>query len=167
MTVSSGGCADAISPDSVVADDVSSLWSIPTTSTTCCIGPASNTSNPGYEPVRAGAGINLLTDEGDSWAAHRSVLNPTFARRHLNEIVDLMIEPIKNVVAALPAGVEFDMHEAMVEATLRVVANTLFSQDFGPLVHSMHDLATRGLRHAEKMERLGLWGCCRHPCTTD
>ncbi|BBZ14121.1 cytochrome P450 [Mycobacterium branderi] len=119
--------------------------------------------SPEYEPVRAGAGINLLTDEGDSWAAHRSVLNPTFARRHLNEIVDLMIEPIKNVVAALPAGVEFDMHEAMVEATLRVVANTLFSQDFGPLVHSMHDLATRGLRHAEKMERLGLWGLLPTP----
>jgi hypothetical protein len=32
-----------------------------------------------YEPVRASAGINLLTDEGDSWAAHRGVLNPTFA----------------------------------------------------------------------------------------
>ena len=116
-----------------------------------------------YEPVRAAAGINLLTDEGDSWAAHRGALNPTFARRHLSEMVDLMIDPIADLTAALPADAEFDMHEAMVEATLRVVANALFSQDFGPLTQRMHDLATRGLRRAEKMERLGLWGLLPPP----
>src|SRR5712675_3539385 len=82
-----------------------------------------------YEPIRAAAGINLLTDEGDSWAAHRATLNPTFARRHLNEIVDLMIDPIERVTADFVPQVEFDMHATMVEATLRVVANALFSQD--------------------------------------
>jgi cytochrome P450 len=116
-----------------------------------------------YEPIRATAGINLLTDEGDSWAAHRGLLNPTFARRHLNGIVDLMIDPITNVTDALTAGVRFDIHQTMVEATLRVVANSLFSQDFGPLVQSMNDLATRGLRHAERLQRLGLWGLMPPP----
>ena len=119
-----------------------------------------------YEAVRAAAGINLLTDEGDSWAAHRATLNPTFARRHLNEVVDLMIDPIERVTADLVArgnGIAFDMHAAMVEATLRVVANALFSQDFGPLVHSMNDLATRGLRRTEKIGRLGLWGLMPRP----
>jgi cytochrome P450 len=111
-----------------------------------------------YEPIRATAGINLLTDEGDSWSAHRGVLNPTFARRHLNGIVDLMIDPIIDITDALDTGARFDMHDTMVEATLRVVANSLFSQDFGPLVQSMSDLATRGLRHAERLQRLGLWG---------
>jgi cytochrome P450 len=110
-----------------------------------------------YEPIKTAAGINLLTDEGDSWSAHRGALNPTFARRHLNEIVGLMLEPIVDVTAQLSAR-EFDVHETMVETTLRVVANALFSQDFGPLVSSMSDLATRGLRRAEKLERLGLWG---------
>ncbi len=116
-----------------------------------------------YEPIRAAAGINLLTDEGDSWAAHRGVLNPTFARRHLNGLVDLMIDPIEDVTAAVVSSTPFDMHETMVRATLRVVANALFSQDFGPLVHSMNDLATRGLRRAEKLERLGLWGLMPRP----
>jgi cytochrome P450 len=111
-----------------------------------------------YEPIRAAAGINLLTDEGDSWAAHRTTLNPTFARRHLNEMVDLMIDPIERVTADVAPDAPFDMHATMVEATLRVVANALFSQDFGPLVHSMNDLATRGLRRTEKFGRLGLWG---------
>ncbi len=116
-----------------------------------------------YEPIRASAGINLLTDEGDSWAAHRGPLNPTFARRHLNAIVDLMIDPITDATDALGSRAHFDMHQTMVEATLRVVANSLFSQDFGPLVQSMNDLATRGLRHAERLQRLGLLGLMPRP----
>lgn len=116
-----------------------------------------------YEPIRATVGINLLTDEGDSWAAHRGTLNPTFARRHLNGIVDLMIDPIVDVADAMTPDVRFDIHQTMVEATLRVVANSLFSQDFGPLVQSMNDLATRGLRHAERLQRLGLWGLMPPP----
>lgn len=111
-----------------------------------------------YEPIRACTGINLVTDEGDSWAAHRAVLNPTFARRHLNGIVDLMIDPITDATDALGTGARFDMHQTMVQTTLRVVANSLFSQDFGPLVQSMNDLATAGLRHAERVQRLGLLG---------
>jgi cytochrome P450 len=116
-----------------------------------------------YEPLRAAAGINLLTDEGDSWTAHRATLNPTFARRHLNELVDLMIEPIESVTSAIEEQTPFDMHETMVKATLRVVANALFSQEFGPLVASMNDLATRGLRRTEKFGRLGLWGLMPRP----
>jgi cytochrome P450 len=119
-----------------------------------------------YEPIRAAAGINLLTDEGDSWAAHRTTLNPTFARRHLNELVDLMIEPIERVTADLTArgdGTRFDMHATMVETTLRVVANALFSQDFGPIVHSMKDLTTRGLRRTERLGRIGLLGLLPRP----
>jgi cytochrome P450 len=119
-----------------------------------------------YEPIRAAAGINLLTDEGDSWAAHRATLNPTFARRHLNEMIGLMIDPIEHVTADLAARgdrIEFDMHATMVEATLRVVANALFSQDFGPLVHRMNDLATRGLRRTERLGRIGLCGLMPRP----
>jgi cytochrome P450 len=119
-----------------------------------------------YEPIRAAAGTNLLTDEGDSWAAHRTTLNPTFTRRHLNELVDLMIDPIERVTADLAArddGAKFDMHATMVEATLRVVANALFSQDFGPLLHSMKDLTTGGLRRTERLGRLGLCGLLPRP----
>jgi cytochrome P450 len=116
-----------------------------------------------YEPIRAAAGTNLLTDEGDSWAAHSWVLKPTFARRHLNGLVDLMIDPITDVADALRTGARFDMHQTMVEAALRVVANSLFSQDFGPLAQSMNDLTTRGLRHTERLERLGLWGLMPRP----
>jgi cytochrome P450 len=74
-----------------------------------------------------------------------------------------MIDPIERVTADIEAGAAFDMHATMVEATLRVVANALFSQDFVPLVHSMNDLATRGLRRTERLGRLGLWGLLPRP----
>src|SRR6185295_6203476 len=77
--------------------------------------------------------------------------------------IDLMLDPIERVTADIVAETRFDMHAAMVEATLRVVANALFSQDFGPLVGSMNDLATRGLRRSEKFGRLGLWGLMPRP----
>jgi cytochrome P450 len=78
-------------------------------------------------------------------------------------MVDLMIDPIERVTADVAPDVPFDMHATMVEATLRLVANALFSQDFGQLVGSMNDLATRGLRRTEKFGRLGLWGLMPRP----
>lgn len=114
-----------------------------------------------YEAIRAGAGISVLTDEGDSWATHRSALNPTFARRHLNNLTELMIDPIVDANRRLVAqgdGVEFDMHDTMVDVTLRVLANALFSQDFGPLVDSVNDLIAQGMRKHEVLARLALWG---------
>lgn len=119
-----------------------------------------------YEPIRSAAGINLLTDEGDSWALHRGALNPTFARRHLNDLVALMIDPIERVTADLAGrgdATAFDMHDLMVELTLRVVANALFSQDLGPITQRMSDLTTRGMRKVERLERLGMWGLLNRP----
>ncbi|WP_445277914.1 hypothetical protein, partial [Streptomyces sp. DSM 41033] len=77
-----------------------------------------------------------------------------------------MIDPIERATDELIEqgdGVQFDMHSAMVETTLRVVSNTLFSQDFGPIVHSMRDLTTRGLRRTELLARLGLLGLLPRP----
>ncbi|MDZ7911932.1 MAG: cytochrome P450 [Rhodococcus sp. (in: high G+C Gram-positive bacteria)] len=119
-----------------------------------------------YEPVRAAAGINLLTDEGESWAAHRGVLNPMFAKRHLNQIFDLMVDPVVEMAdrrAGQSGRVEFDVHAEMVTMTLRVVANSLYSQDFGAVVDNMHDLATKGLRAGEVLLRLGLVGALPKP----
>jgi cytochrome P450 len=114
-----------------------------------------------FEPLRALTGLNLLTDEGESWAYHRGELNSVFSRRRLDDIVDLIADPIVDYADELSAHtgrVEFDIHEDMVGLTLRVVANALFSQDFGDLIDRMHDLVTAGLRRAEVMDRLGMVG---------
>jgi len=114
-----------------------------------------------YEPIKAGAGINLLTDEGDSWAAHRAVLNPKFAKRQLNQIFDLMLPPIEAMLEQRLAQGDrfaFDIHDEMVVMTLRIVANSLFSQDFGPLVDSVHDQIAKGMPLAELLLRATLVG---------
>jgi cytochrome P450 len=111
---------------------------------------------PEYEPVRAGAGINLLTDEGDSWAAHRGVLNPAFSRRHLGELVDSMIDPIEDVTTALAADVGLDMHETMVEATLLMAATVRqrFTFDLMP-GHPVELEATLTLRPKHGVHMMG------------
>jgi cytochrome P450 len=104
-------------------------------------------------------GNSLLTDEGDSWQHHRTMLNPIFAKRHLNDLVELMIEPIQAAVDRLDARggrVEFDMVDQMVELTLNVVGNALFSQQFGGIAEGMSGMATRALRFAERLERVFL-----------
>lgn len=119
-----------------------------------------------YEPIRTAAGINLLTDEGDSWAAHRGAVNPMFAKRRLNELFELMLDPVEDAADELGARdgrVVVDLHEEMVQLTLRVVANSLFSQDFGELIDKMHDLATRGLEATEMLLRMGMVGLMPRP----
>ncbi|MGL4306759.1 MAG: cytochrome P450 [Mycobacteriaceae bacterium] len=114
-----------------------------------------------YEAIGLAAGINLLTDEGDSWSKHRAILNPKFSKRNLDEIFDSMVDPIDTMVKERLNQVgliRFDMHEEMVQMTLRVVANSLFSQDFGEIVENMNELATKGLHSAEILLRVGLVG---------
>ncbi|WP_069162726.1 cytochrome P450 [Nocardia altamirensis] len=112
-----------------------------------------------YELLRALLGVSLFTDEDESWQRHRTLLSPMFGRRHLNGLVDLMIEPIQASIDALDAHsgrVEIDMVGEMVELTLNVVGNALFGQQFGRIAHSMSGYVTGGLRFAERLERVFL-----------
>jgi cytochrome P450 len=112
-----------------------------------------------YEVLRAILGVSLFTDEDDSWQRHRLMLSPMFAKRHLNGLVDLMIEPIDALLAELEfrtGRVEVDMVHEMVELTLNVVGNSLFSQGFGPVAARMSPMVTGGLRFGERLLRLFL-----------
>ena len=122
-----------------------------------------------YEPARVAAGINLLNDEGDSWAAHRGAVTPMFAKRHLNQLFDLMVDPIEDMVGKLvqqEGPIAFDMHPEMVRMTLRVVANSLFSQDFGPVVENMNELIFEAMDIAEVFLRLSMVGAMPAPMWT-
>jgi cytochrome P450 len=60
-----------------------------------------------YDATWAAAGVNPMTDEGDSWSVHRTTLNPTFARCHLNEVGNLMLDPIERITADVVPGTTF------------------------------------------------------------
>lgn len=112
-----------------------------------------------YELLRAILGVSLFTDEEDSWQRYRTMLSPMFAKRHLNGLVDLMIEPIDVLLTDYGRRgplFELDMVNEMVELTLNVVGNSLFSQGFGPVAAEMSPKVTGGLRFGERMLRLFL-----------
>src|SRR3954469_25159755 len=54
-----------------------------------------------YELLRMVLGLNLFTDEDESWRLHRMLLNPMMAKRHVRGMVDLMIDPIEAFVERL------------------------------------------------------------------
>lgn len=119
-----------------------------------------------YEPARIAAGINLLNDEGESWAVHRGAVNPMFAKRQLNQLFDLMVDPVEDMVGKRldqDGRIEFDMHIEMVRMTLRVVANSLFRRDFGALVENMNEMIFEGMRITEGLLRLSLVGALPKP----
>ena len=113
-----------------------------------------------FELLRALLGLNLFTDEEESWQWHRTLLNPMFARRRLNGLVDLMIEPIEEMVAEIDSQgdgpVEMSLSDAMVRLTLNIVGNALFGRQFGAISDAMSDKVTAGLRFGVKFLRLFL-----------
>jgi len=109
-----------------------------------------------YELLRTVLGLNLFTDEGESWRRHRMLLNPVMSKRHVRGMVDLMIDPIEAFVEPLldgPGRVEIEMAGAMVELTLDVVGAALFGHRFGDIARRMRRAVTAGLRGAEVATR--------------
>jgi cytochrome P450 len=109
-----------------------------------------------YELLRMVLGLNLFTDEDDSWRRHRMLLNPLMAKRRVRGMVDLMIDPIEAFVETLDDGsprVEVEMAGEMVSLTLDVVGNALFGHRFGDVARRMRRAVTEGLRGAELATR--------------
>jgi cytochrome P450 len=85
------------------------------------------------------------------------LLNPVLAKRHLESLFDLMVEPIEAFVGKLDAGsdrVALDMSEGMTELTLDVVGSALFGRGMANLARRIGRNVTFGLRGGERATRL-------------
>lgn len=110
-----------------------------------------------YELLRAVLGLNLFTDEDESWRRHRMMLNPTMSKRHVRGMCDLMIDPIESYMETFDDGrdrIELEMASAMVGLTMDVVGAALFGHRFGEVGQRMTKVVTTGLRSAEVATRL-------------
>jgi cytochrome P450 len=110
-----------------------------------------------YELLRAAVGLSLFTDEDESWRRHRMLLNPVLAKRHLETLFDLMVEPIEAFVDKLDDGsdrIALEMSEGMTELTLDVVGSALFGRGMAGLARRIGRNVTLGLRGAERATRL-------------
>jgi len=110
-----------------------------------------------YEMLRAALGLSLFTDEDESWRRHRMMLNPVLAKRHLESLFELMVEPIERFVERLEEGgdrIELEVSEGMTELTLDVVGSALFGRGMADLARRIGRNVTFGLRGAERATRL-------------
>jgi cytochrome P450 len=110
-----------------------------------------------YELLRTVLGLSLFTDEGDSWRRHRMLLNPVLAKRHVEGLCELMIDPIEAFMRRLDDGsdrIEFNMSRAMTELTLDVVGSALFGRGMADLARRLGPTVTGGLRAAEQAARV-------------
>lgn len=110
-----------------------------------------------YELLRTVLGLNLFTDEDESWRRHRMMLNPVMAKRHVKGMCALMIDPIEAFVAEQERKrdhFEVEMASAMTALTLDVVGAALFGHQFGELAQSMRKVVTGGLRASEVATRV-------------
>lgn len=110
-----------------------------------------------YQLVSTVLGRSLFTDDGETWRRHRMMLNPLMGRRHLNGVVDLMIDPIADYVDSLgDDGGPFDVEMVadMTELTLDVVGAALFGRGLGSVARKIGPAVTTGLRLGEIAARL-------------
>ncbi|HEX6390913.1 MAG TPA: cytochrome P450 [Solirubrobacteraceae bacterium] len=101
-----------------------------------------------YELLRSVVGLSLFTDEDESWRRHRMLLNPVLAKRHVNGLLDLMLDPIEELVDGLEPG-PIEMSGAMTELTLDVVGSALFGTRLGRFAVEIKPAVTGGLHGAE------------------
>ncbi|HEV8563164.1 MAG TPA: cytochrome P450, partial [Actinophytocola sp.] len=87
---------------------------------------------PTYRPLREVLGNGLLTNEGESWARQRRLVQPMFARRNLLGFGPAMVSAATRLAdswSTRPDGTVVDVAAEMSALTLDVVGHALFSTD--------------------------------------
>lgn len=71
-------------------------------------------------------GLGLLTSGGEFWLRQRRLAQPAFHRQRIAGYAEAMARHSAELIAPWRAGQTFDIHEAMMDVTLRIVTETLF-----------------------------------------
>ena len=96
-------------------------------------------------------GNGLLTNEGDSWLRQRRLSQPAFHRDRIASYARIMTGYAEQMLAAWRDGETRDIHQEMMQLTLRIVVHCLFNveaQDTGAISSAMNILMrnTTGVR---------------------
>lgn len=75
-------------------------------------------------------GNGLLTSEGDFWLRQRRLAQPAFHRERINSYANTMVAYTQEMLGEWSDGAIRNVHEDMMELTLRIVGKTLFDTDF-------------------------------------
>ena len=87
------------------------------------------TKSPALRNAKVTLGEGLLTSEGDFHRRQRRLSQPAFHPQRVAAYAGAMVRFADEMTAAWGDGETVDVHEAMMEVTLRVVAKTLFDAE--------------------------------------
>jgi len=71
-------------------------------------------------------GDGLLTSEGSSWLRQRRIIQPAFHRERISSYLGTMTHYAEEMLAGWHDGQTRDIHQEMMQLTLRIVAKVLF-----------------------------------------
>lgn len=74
-------------------------------------------------------GRGLLTSNGQFWRKHRRMIQPTFHKKKLVGLLDIMMDSINKELAVIEPNKEQDVLPLMGDLAFQVVAQSLFSAD--------------------------------------
>lgn len=83
----------------------------------------------GTYKLRLVLGLGLLTSEGSFWLRQRRISQPAFHRRKIASFAERMVTAAEEMCDEWREGEAFDVHDAMMRVTLRVVSETLLGTD--------------------------------------
>src|SRR5262249_32309186 len=71
-------------------------------------------------------GDGLLSAEGDHWKRQRRLIQPAFNHSRLESYASIMTSYAERMLESWEDGAAVDVHQQMMELTLRIVVRTLF-----------------------------------------
>ena len=93
-------------------------------------------------------GDGLLTNEGESWLRQRRLAQPAFHRERVAGYAKIMTEYSEEMLAAWHDGEVRDVHQEMMQLTLRIVVRALFnveSREVGQISAAMNVLMSNSV----------------------
>lgn len=88
--------------------------------------------SPFYRMLRQFLGDGLVTSDGDFWLRQRRLAQPAFQRRRLEAMTPTMVACTEEMIQrwrGLTPGSRMDASQEMMQLTLRIAGEALFSQD--------------------------------------
>ena len=116
-----------------------------------------------YRGLRLVLGEGLVTSEGAHWKRQRKLAQPAFHHKRLQTLATTMAQCVDERVGdwSSRSSTVIDVHEEMMQLTLRIVGRTLFGTDLGTDLGDLGPAITTCLhkanQYAESILPLPLW----------
>ncbi|HXE53479.1 MAG TPA: cytochrome P450 [Tepidisphaeraceae bacterium] len=92
---------------------------------------------PALRRAQRTLGQGLLTSEGDLHRRQRRLIQPVLHPQRVASYADVMVSYARQFSDSWRNGLEIDLHEQMMQLTLRIVAKTLFGADLAEDVQTI------------------------------